>query len=117
MPGCMCDQIGTPSYDKCTCCSKPFLDENTLKFSMEKLKKKDPEWYHNIHSGHDWEILSYKMDIEEPNAAHIIALALNNKNKVALKTAHLEMMRTLKLLCKPDPTTLAIPWILYEHRC
>ena len=53
--------------------------------------------------GTEWEILSSDMDKEDPDAAHTIAFALNNKNKVALATGHLEIMRTLKSLCKPDP--------------
>ena len=45
------------------------------------------------------------MDKEEPDAAHIIALAYNDKNKVAMATGHLEMMRYLQSLCTPDPST------------
>ncbi len=61
---------------------------------MNKLKKADPDWYTDIVGGTEWEILSSDMENEEPNAAHIIALALNNKNKVALATGHLEFLRT-----------------------
>ena len=60
--------------------------------------------------GTEWEILSSDMDKEDPDAAHTIALALNNKNKVALATGHLEIMRTLKSLCKPDPNNMEVPW-------
>ena len=43
------------------------------------------------------------MDQEEPGAAEVIAIALNKKNEVAMKTGHLEIMRTLVAPCKPDP--------------
>ena len=54
-------------------------------------------------SGGEWQVLSKDMDIED-------ALALNNRNKVAFATWHLEIMRTLESLCRPDPKTLEIPW-------
>ena len=60
--------------------------------------------------GTEWEILSSDMDKEEPNAAHTIALALNDKNKMAFATAHLEIMRTPQSFCKPEPTAMEIPW-------
>ena len=77
---------------------------------MDKLKKADDQWYTAILGGSEWEILSSDMEKEEPEAAHTIALALNNKNRVAFSTGHLEMMRTLNSLCRPDPRTLEIPW-------
>ena len=75
---------------------------------MNKLQKADLDWYHAIVGGNEWEILSSEMDKEEPNAARIIALALNNKNRVALRTGHLEMLRTLQSLCNPDPRTMVV---------
>ena len=77
---------------------------------MNKLKKADPDWYTAIVSGTEWEILSRDTDKEEPRAAHTIALALNRKNSAALCTTHMEMLRTLKGLCKPDPRTMEVPW-------
>ena len=111
MPGCRCDPPAT-SLEKCSCSAKPILEEHgqSLRYSMSKLKKEDLEWYTSIVGGGEWEILSCDMDIEEPEAAHTIALALNNKNKIAFATGHLEIMRTLKSLCKPDPTTMEVPW-------
>ena len=43
------------------------------------------------------------MDIEQPDAALIISIALNKKNEVAMKTGHLEIMSALQSLCKPNP--------------
>ena len=108
MPGCACDPPAR-SLEYCKCKAKPILDD-TCKYSRNKLKKADPEWYNAIVGGSEWAILSSAMDIEEPNAAHIIALALNKKNQVAMATGHLEMLRTLKSLCNPDPQTLEVPY-------
>ena len=49
------------------------------------------------------------MEKEEPRAAHIISMALSNRNAIAMRTAHLEIMRTLVKLCDPDPQTLSMP--------
>ena len=98
-----------PRLEKCCCNAKPLLDDD-CKYSMNYLKKADPDWYNAISGGTEWEILSSDMDTETPDAAHIISLALNNKNKVAFATGHLEILRTLKQLCTPDPVTLACPY-------
>ena len=52
---------------------------------------------------HSWEICSWKLDQEEPGAAQVIAIALNKRNEVAMKTGHLEIMATLVSRCKSDP--------------
>ena len=111
LSGCACGPPAT-CLEQCTCNAKPILDEKggKLRYSMNKLKKADPDWYTAIVGGTEWEILSRDMDKEEPDAAHAIALALNNKNSVAFRTVHLALMRTLKGLCKPDPTTMELPW-------
>ena len=90
----------------------PILEEKggKLRYSMNKLKKADSDWYTAIVGGTEWEILSRDMDKEEPRAAHTIALSLNRKNSAALCSTHMEMMRTLKGLCKPDPRTMEVPW-------
>ena len=77
---------------------------------MAYLKNADRDWYNGIVGGTEWEILSSDMDTEEPSAAHIIASALNSKNKFALVTGHLEIVRTLRSLCTPDPHTLECPY-------
>ena len=80
MPGCACDHRPR-SLDGCKCNAKPILD-GALRYSMNKLKREDPEWYNAIVGGTEWEILSSDMDKEEPNAAHIIAIALNKKTNL-----------------------------------
>ena len=111
MPGCNCEPPA-PTLDACSCHAKPILEEQggRLVYSITKLMAADKDWYNAIMSGCEWEILSSDMGAIEPEAAPIIALALNTKNKMALATGHLEMMRTMKSLCKPDPFTLEMPW-------
>ena len=112
MPGCACEKIPL-SLDGCNCKAKPILDD-TLKYSMDKLKKEDPEWYNAILCGTEWDILSSAMDKEEPTAAHIIAIALNQTNKVAMSIGQVEILRTLKSLCNPDPRNMEVPYHLVE---
>ena len=50
-----------------------------------------------------WECLSSQMDVEEPEAAMIISVALNKKNDASMKTSHTEIMNTLVGLCAPSP--------------
>ena len=94
MPGCACDPVAS-SLEFCKCKAKPILDDR-CRYSMQKLNKADQDWYNAIVGGIEWEILSSDMDKEEPDAAHIIALALNNRNSIAVATGHLEVLRTLK---------------------
>ena len=108
MPGCNCEPR-TVSLAYCTCHAKPILEEHggRLVYSMSKLREVDKDWHIGIVGGREWEVLSSDMDIEEPEAAGIIALALSNR--AGLVQGHLEMMMTLKSLCQPDPRTLEIP--------
>ena len=111
MPGCNCDPPAVILLG-CNCHARPILEEQggRLVYSMTKLRDADKDWHTAIMSGGEWEILSSDMDDIEPEAAHIIALALNTKNKIAQAAGHLEMMRTMKGLIKPDPHTLDMPW-------
>ena len=70
---------------------------------MEKLKSYDEAWAKDCHSGLEWEMLSWQLDVEEPEGALIISIALNKKNEAAMKTGHLEIMSCLVKLCEPDP--------------
>ena len=87
---------------QCECGSQPILDENG-NYSLEKLRVHDDEWSQGCFRGLEWEVLSWKMDVEQPDAAQIISIALNKKNEVAMKTGHLEIMATLVGLCVPSP--------------
>ena len=59
-----------------------------------------------IKEGIAWEVLSYKMDLEDPEGAIVIAIALNRKNDASMKTSHTEIMNTLVGLCKPSPDAM-----------
>ena len=83
--------------------SSNILGTNTGNYSLEKLETYDSTWAKECYSGLEWEVLSWKMDVEEPEAALVISIALNKKNEAAMKTGHLEIMSTLVRLCTPDP--------------
>ena len=108
--GCECPDPSESSKQKsavaekqpCTCKNKPILDD-LGNYSMDKLKAHDPEWAQSCHAGVEWEVLSWKMDVEEPEAALLISIALNKTNEASMKTSHTEIMATLVALCKPDP--------------
>ena len=80
------------------------------KYSLSQLVKYDTAWFELCSHGIKWEILSWVMDVEEPEAALVISIALNKKNEAAMKTNGLEIWNTLVGLCKPHPTTGAIPY-------
>ena len=104
MRNILCCTKGCECHGKtaCGCGSQPILDNNG-NYSLAKLQVHDEEWAQGCFRGLEWEVLSWKMDIEEPDAALIISIALNKKNEVAMKTGHLEIMSTLVALCQPCP--------------
>ena len=104
--GCECSSEPASSEPalagkKCNCSNRPILDK-LGNYSMSALRSHDEEWWRGCQLGIEWEVLSWKMDEEEPHAASIICIALNKKNEVAMKTGHLEIMSSLVSLCVPD---------------
>ena len=93
----------------CKCKASLILDEHG-NYSMIKLQGHDGAWYELCISGLKWEVLSWKMDVEEPDAALVISIALNKKNEAAMTTSSLEIWNTLVGLCKPDPTSGLTPY-------
>ncbi|CAK0895420.1 unnamed protein product, partial [Prorocentrum cordatum] len=87
---------------KCDCKFSILLDEKG-NYNLEKVRAHDGKWGSQCEGGLEWEILSWGMDEEEPEAALVISIALNKKNETAMKTGHLEILSTLVGLCKPDP--------------
>ena len=73
---------------------------------MKKLEAHDAVWADLCYKGMAWEILSHRLDVEEPDGAMIISLALNKKNEASMKTGHTEIMNTLVGLCKPAPSDI-----------
>ena len=102
--GCECSGTrgGGADRAKCDCKVSSLLDDQG-KYDLEKVGAHDSEWGRQCEGGLEWEILSWRMDEEEPKAALAISIALNKKNEVAMKTGHLEIMSTLVGLCRPDP--------------
>ena len=70
--GCECPEGTT----KCVCLSSRILDEKG-NYTSVKVEAHDEAWAQDCRTGLVWEILSWKMDDEEPGAAQIISIALN----------------------------------------
>ena len=96
--GCECAE-GTV---ECKCRNRPIVG-NDGTYCMERITRHDGSWAELCLKGIPWEVLSPQMDVEEPEGAMIISLALNKKNEAAMKTSHTEIMNTLVGLCKPTP--------------
>ena len=114
MKGCECKEGGsleTSSHGdgdrvpSCECKNRPLLDAQG-RYSMERLEQHDTAWSTICHKGIRWEVLSHKLDVEDPLGAKVISLALNKKNDAAMATTHEEIMTTLVGLCKPSPDGL-----------
>jgi len=98
--GCACKSRG--DGDTCGCKVATFLDPDGH-YSIELLRASDAPWAELVEKGQHWEMLESAMDIEEPDAALVISIALNKRNEAAMSTAHTQIMRTLVGLCKPEP--------------
>ena len=100
--GCECGSTVVEAKRVCKCLNKPILDKHG-RYSMELVKAHDKDWFALSEKGIEWEMLAYRMDAEEPEAAMIISVALNKKNDNSMQTSHTRIMNTLVGLCKPDP--------------
>lgn len=102
--GCTCaDTRG--DGDKCNCKASPFLQKDGT-YDIDLLRSYDPEWADHVNKGNAIEILVPEMDVEEPEAALVISIALNKRNEAAMETSHTEIMNTLVGLCKPEPSAV-----------
>ena len=110
-PRCTC---GSPGVT-CACDNalKAFLTAEG-NYDCDALKRFDESWGELVDHGMPWEILSAQMDIEEPEAALTISIALNKKNEAAMETGHTEIMKTLVSLCKPSPGAGALQSTVVE---
>ena len=66
--------------------------------SVHLLRGVDADFASAVESGLHWEILSYKMDIEEPDASAVIAQALNKKNEACMFAHEMEAMSRMASL-------------------
>ena len=75
--GCEC-----PMQETCKCNLRVICDDQGM-FNLALVKAKDEEWGDLCEKGITWEMLSPDMDVEEPEAALVISIALN-KNKLGI---------------------------------
>ena len=79
MPGCECPTHGDgDARAECKCKPSPILNADG-NYSMAKLEKYDKSWHELCLTGIRWEVLTWKMDVEEPDAALVISIALSKK--------------------------------------
>ena len=71
--GCEC-----PMQETCKCNLRVICDDKGM-FNLALVKAKDEEWGELCEKGITWEMLSPDMDVEEPEAALVISIALNKK--------------------------------------
>ena len=85
MHGCVC---GVPE-GACACepTLKAFLSQDGH-YELDALRRVDNAWAALIDTGVPSEVLSSQMEIEEPEAALTISIALNKKNEAAMETGH-----------------------------
>ena len=102
--GCEC-----PMQETCKCNLRVICDDQGM-LSLALVKAKDEEWHALCEKGITWEMLSPDMDVEEPEAALVISIALNKKNEASMMTAHTEIMTTLVSFCKPSPNSREVPF-------
>jgi len=64
-------------------------------YCLNKLKMVDPDFAQHVQTGLLWQVLSYKMEQENPLAVVIIQAALNAKNGIFLTNHEMEAMSAL----------------------
>ena len=110
--GCECDReptvVGQPFVLKCKCNNEIICDEKGY-YDLLRVQKHDASWELLVQRGLKWQVLSAKMDVEEPKAASIINIALNKKNEAVMVTSHQELMSAMCSLAKPDPLSGRVP--------
>ena len=65
------------------------------KFSLVKLKSVDPAFGHAAETGLLWDILSWAIEVEEPNGCAIIQAAMNSKNSIFLLRHEMQALAAL----------------------
>ncbi len=69
------------------------------RLSLDLLRTRDPEFAKACADGLLWEILDPAMLGEHPDAANIIQLALNSKNKIHMAQHEMEVLSQLQRIC------------------
>ena len=64
-----------------------------------------------VNDGHDCEVFSWKIDVEEPTAESVISQALNKGHDIALRTPEWSALSVLRGRSSERPGHLASGWL------
>ena len=81
----------------------PEISSGSGALSTELLRQKDAAFADAVVNGLVWEVLSHKMDQEEPKAAGIIQAAMNAKNSVAMLTHEMQCIAAICMMAPSMP--------------
>ena len=101
MQGCDCARVADKRKN-CKCPQSPILNK-AGSYCIDLVEAFDQDWHRMILGGVKWMVLSYRMDIEEPEAARIISLADNKKHEAGMAAGHPEIFKAMVSLCVPNP--------------
>lgn len=103
--GCECPRTpvvaGGAVKVHCTCGNACICDDNG-RYSMAKIRARDPDWEGLILRGLKWQKLSWKVMLV-PGAVITISNALNIKNSIAMEVGQNEIFRYMCSLTNPHP--------------
>ena len=104
--GCECHRVpvvagGTEMKVTCTCGNARICDDKG-RYCMHKIRDRDPNWEQLARRGLPWEILHWKVMLEQ-GAVITISNALNVKNASAMKIGNNEIFSYMCSLCHPHP--------------
>ena len=83
--GCACGReptvVGEAFTFKCKCGNAVICDDNGF-YDMQWWLKHDEDWEVLARRGLKWQVLSWKMEKENPKAVSIISISLNKKKNL-----------------------------------
>ena len=77
--------------------AKAILDSSG-KYSLSMLRTADPAFASAVDMGLRWDILSWEMEVEEPEACSVIQAAMNSKGALCLLTHEMQAFSQLRSL-------------------
>ena len=89
------------------------LCDEEKKASAEKVFQHDKEFFQCLQIGILWEILSHRMEVEEPGAATLIQAALNTKNGIAMASHEMEVLQSVTKFC-PASAAVAAQYVTFD---
>ena len=75
------------------------IADSSGRASLPMLEELSPDFAKYVRQGIKWEILSWKMDEEDPEAALITQAACNAKNEIGMAASEMEAIRALSSMC------------------